>query len=225
MTRQDHVVDVLASSRLHVDVDVGQLVAHRVHEPLEREVVTERIDVGDAGQIADERAGGAAPAGAPDPHRTDVGDDVGDREEVRRVAHPADQRELVMQAIAQRLGLVEPALVDAAPASLGKERVGASSHRRRELGEVDLLQAEIERTHLDDVQRRVAQVRTLGEERTHLARTLQEPFRVRARDVRGGDRHDPPHALQRVGQERVAGLEVAHRVRRDGADAGAFGQP
>jgi hypothetical protein len=36
VTGQDHVVDVLATSRLDVDVDVGQLVAHRVHEPLER---------------------------------------------------------------------------------------------------------------------------------------------------------------------------------------------
>ena len=31
------------------------------------------------------------------------------------------------------------------------------------------------------------------------------------------ERHQAPHALEHVGHERVAGLEVAHRVRRDGA--------
>ena len=57
---EDHVVDVLAPGRLHVDVDVGQLLAHRVHEPLERQVVSQRVDVGDAGEVAHERARGAA---------------------------------------------------------------------------------------------------------------------------------------------------------------------
>ena len=51
--RQDHVVDVFATRGFHVDVDVGQLVAHRVQEPLERQVVPQGVDVGDAGEVTD----------------------------------------------------------------------------------------------------------------------------------------------------------------------------
>ena len=102
VAREDHVVDVLAAGGLDVDIDVGRLAAHRVHEPLEREVVVQRIDVGDAGEVAHERAGGASPASREDAHRLDVGHDVGHRQEVGRVAHPADHRELQVQPLAQR---------------------------------------------------------------------------------------------------------------------------
>ncbi len=105
VTAEDHVVDVLAPGRFDVDVDVGQVVAHRVHEPLERQVVSERVDVGDAGQVAHERAGGASPARGPDAHRLHVGDDVGHGEEVRREPHAPDHRELVVQPVAERFGL------------------------------------------------------------------------------------------------------------------------
>ena len=47
VAREHHVVDVLAAGGLDVDVDVRQLVAHGVQEALEREVVPERVDVGD----------------------------------------------------------------------------------------------------------------------------------------------------------------------------------
>ena len=70
VAREHHVVDVLAPRRLHVDVDVGRLVAHRVHEPLERQVVADRVDVGDAGEVADERARRRCPgtrSGCPSP--------------------------------------------------------------------------------------------------------------------------------------------------------------
>ena len=45
---QDPVVDLLPTGRLHVDVDVGEVVADRVDEPLEQEAVMDRVDLGDA---------------------------------------------------------------------------------------------------------------------------------------------------------------------------------
>ena len=118
---QDHVVDVLAPGRFDVDVDVGQILAHRVHEPLERQVVAQGVDVGDAGEVAHERPGGAAPARGPDAHGLHVGDDLGHGQEVRREPHAPDHRELVVQALAQGLGLGHAPFVDASPASLGQQ--------------------------------------------------------------------------------------------------------
>src|SRR5207253_4219378 len=74
---QDGAVHVLPSSRLHVDVDVGQLVAVRVDEPFEQQAVPHRVHVGDPGQVAHQRPGGRAAAGAPDAHGPDVVGDVG----------------------------------------------------------------------------------------------------------------------------------------------------
>jgi hypothetical protein len=49
-------VDVLPPGGLHVDVDVGQLVAVGVHEPLEHEVVRDGVDVGDPQRVGDDAA-------------------------------------------------------------------------------------------------------------------------------------------------------------------------
>ena len=180
VARQHHVVDVLAARRLDVDVDVRELVAHRVQEALEREVVPERVDVGDPQEVADQGPRGAPAARDVYPHRADVRDDVGDREEERRVAHPSDHRELEMDPVAQAFVLGHPPVVDADPASFGEDRVGAASRRRRELREMHLLQAEVEPARLGDLERRVAQVRTLGEQQPHRLGRLQPPFGVPA---------------------------------------------
>ena len=222
---EDHVVDVLAPGGLHVDVDVGQVLAHRIHEPLERQVVAERVDVGDAGQVAHERAGGRSPARRPDAHRLHVGDDVGHREEVRREPHAPDHRELVVEPVAQALVLVHAPLVHPPPAPLGEHGIGAAARRRRELGEVDTPEPEVVAAPVGDLEGRVAQVGALREERAHLVGGLQPTLRVAARDVRLRERHQAPHALQHVGHERVAAVQVAHGVRRDGAHAGAIGEP
>ena len=145
VAREDHVVDVLAPGRLHVDVDVGQLLAHRVQEPLERQVVPQRVDVGDAGDVAHERARGAAATGREDAHRLDVGHDVGHGQEVGRVAHLPDHRQLQVHARAQTLVVAQAAFVDPAPAPLGEQRRRGCARRRREVGEMHLLEPEIER--------------------------------------------------------------------------------
>src|SRR5437763_16357395 len=118
--RKDHVVDVLAPGRFDVNVYIRCLIAHRVQEPLEREIVAERVDVGDPGQVADERARGRTAARAADPHRLHVRDDLSDREEVRSETHLSYQRERQMDTGTELLVLTEAALVDPAAAPFGK---------------------------------------------------------------------------------------------------------
>ncbi len=60
------VVDVLngllPQVRFDVDVDVGRPVARRGQEPLEQQLVGDRVDVGDAEGVADRRVGRRSPA-------------------------------------------------------------------------------------------------------------------------------------------------------------------
>ena len=223
--RQDHVVDVLAPGRFDVDVDVGELVAERVQEPLEHEVVADGVDIGDAGEVADQRPGGRAPAGAADPHGLDVRDDVGDRQEVGRVSHPLDQRELEVQAVLDLMRRLHRPPIHPSPAPFGQDRGRRAPPRRGEVREVDRPKADVERARLGELDGSVAQVGAFGEQRAHLAGRLQEALGVHPRDVVLGDRHDLAHALQGVGQERVTRDQVAHRVGGDGLRADPLGQP
>ena len=225
MAREDHVVDVLAAGRLDVDVDIRELVAHRVQEALEREVVPQRIHVGDPEQIAHERSGGAPPAGHVDPHRPDVRDDVAHREEERCVPHLPDHRELEVEPIAKALVFGDPSVVDTCPAALGEDRVGAPTRGCGEVGEVHLFQPDVEAARLGDLERRIAEVGSLGEEQAHRLGRLQPSFGVPARDVVGRDRDELAYAFERVGEERVLGHEVADGVRGDRAHLRAIGQP
>ena len=222
---QDHVVDVLAPGRLHVDVDVGELVALRVDEPFEQQPVADRVHVGDPGQVADERSGRRAAARAPDAHGPDVVHDVGHGQEVGREAHRLDHGQLVIEAVADLTGGLHAALLDPPPAALGQHRSGAPPGRRRELREVHLPDADVERAPLGDVERCVAQSRPLGEQAPHRVRGLQPSLVVAPADVVRRQRNDLAHALEDVGQERVPGNQVAHGVRGHARQAGAVDQP
>ena len=169
VAREHHVVDVLAPRRLHVDVDVRRLVAHRVHEPLERQVVADRVHVGDGGQVADERARSRAPARAADAHRLDVRDDVGHGQEERRRAELVDHRELVVEAIPDLLRGLHVPVFDPSPAPFREHRRGAAPVRHREVREMQALQPQVERARLGDPQRGVAEVRPFVEQRAHLS--------------------------------------------------------
>ncbi len=59
--------DLLASAVLEVDVDVGHRHPVRVEEPLERELVEDRVDRRDPQRVGHDRARRAAPAGRLDP--------------------------------------------------------------------------------------------------------------------------------------------------------------
>ncbi len=94
---EDLLVDLGAPGRLDVDVDVGQRRPQRREEPLHQQAVPDRVDAGDAEQVVDQAAG-ARPAGRdPHAHVADQVDDVGDGEEVRRVAELLDDVELVVE--------------------------------------------------------------------------------------------------------------------------------
>ena len=101
-----HVVDDLAAALVaEVDVDVRHRDAFRIQEALEEEVELERVHVGDAERVADDRPR-RRPAAGPD---RDVpfarGDDeVPDDEQVSRVPRVPDDPEFVVEALAHRVG-------------------------------------------------------------------------------------------------------------------------
>ena len=96
---EDGVVDLHPPGGLHVDVDVGQLVAQRGEEALHQQAVADRVDVGDAEQVGDQAAGTRAARCRPNPQALDEVDHVGDREEVGGVAELVDHRQLFVQPL------------------------------------------------------------------------------------------------------------------------------
>jgi hypothetical protein len=186
--------------------------------------VPDRIDVRDAGQVADERARRAPPARAPDAYRADIVDDVGDREEVRRVPELVDHVELVIQPLGHRVRPLHAAALDAAPAPLGEHRRRRAAGGRGKFREVHPSQAEVERAHLVDLQSGIAEIRPLDEQPSHVARRLEPSLGVRPRDVVPVDRDELAHALERVREERVVRHQVPDGVRRDRARRGPLGE-
>jgi hypothetical protein len=89
-----------------IDVEVGQRLALWVQEPLEEQVERDGIQVRDPKRVGDERSRARAAAGPDgDPLLLGVADEVLDDEEVARVLHLADDVELVIQALAVRVGV------------------------------------------------------------------------------------------------------------------------
>jgi hypothetical protein len=157
---EDHVVDVLAARGLDVDVDIGEFVPHRVEEALERQVMADRVHIGDTDEVGDQRTGRAPPAGTANAHRADVVNDTGDRQEVGGIAEPVDHPQLVIESISDRTRGLHPARLEAVVAALGQHLGGRASCRRREVGEVHLLEADVEGAALGDVQGCVSEMPT-----------------------------------------------------------------
>jgi hypothetical protein len=147
---QDHVVDLLAPRGLHVDVYVGQVLAEGIHEPLEHQAVVDGVDLGDTGQVADQRARSRPSRGHADAHAPYLVGDVGDGQEERRVPHVADLGELEVQAVEDLPLPRHPVTCDPAVATLREERCGAAPGRRREVREVRAAQCQVERARLGD---------------------------------------------------------------------------
>ena len=94
--------DLVAPVVLEVDVDVRHRHPIRVEEPLERQAVGDRVDRRDAQRVRHDRAWRAAPARRLDALLAGVPDEVGDDQEVARVAHRGDHAELVVEAVLER---------------------------------------------------------------------------------------------------------------------------
>lgn len=97
VTGVDVLDDLLAAPGLQVEVDVRRARLLQGQEPFEEQAVPERVDGGDAEDVADHAAGGRAPALAPDPLFGGVPDDVVDDQEVAREPEPGDQVEFVVE--------------------------------------------------------------------------------------------------------------------------------
>ena len=134
-----HVVDhAVAAVHAEVDVEVGHGDALGIQEALEQQVVAQRIEVGDAERVRDQRAGAGAAARA-DRHAVLArpADEVGDDQEVAGEAHLADDAELGLRGAARirrarslrpaRGAAAQPlqALLQAAPRLLAQEVLGA----------------------------------------------------------------------------------------------------
>ena len=98
-----HVVDDLAAAaHAEVDVEIGRRDALGVEEALEEELEAERVEVGDAEQVGDDAAGaGAAPGADGDALLLGPVDEVPDDQEIVGVAGLVDDRELVVDPLAE----------------------------------------------------------------------------------------------------------------------------
>src|SRR3546814_16178074 len=87
----DPLDDLLASFVLEVDVDVRRLLALARDEPLEQELVLDRIDRGDPEQIADAAVRGRTASLAQDAAPPAFGDARIDRQEIGSIGEMHDK--------------------------------------------------------------------------------------------------------------------------------------
>ncbi len=93
----DPLDHLLAAAGLEVDVDVGRLAPLHADEALEQQLVSLRVDAGDAEHEADRGVGGRSPALAEDPLPPGKLDDGVHGQEVGRVRHGPDQLQLMTE--------------------------------------------------------------------------------------------------------------------------------
>ena len=223
-----HVLDhAVAAVLAEVDVEVGHGYPLRVEEALEQEVVAQRVEIGDAERIGDQRARARA---APRPHRHRVRlgpvDEVGDDEKVAGEAHLGNHLDLEFQARAV-LGLAPGTLVLA-----GEEFCQAQCEALAGLLREIILQAHPGRRGkrrqlaLAQFQRQVAAARDLdavGERLGNVGEQFRH-FRLRlevallgedARPALVGEHVALGDAHPRFMGEKIPGLQELHRVGRN----------
>src|SRR3954454_19632407 len=103
----------------------------------------ERIDVGDAEQVVDEAAGPRSARGSADAHVADEIGDVGDGEEVRRIAELVEAGELIVEALHGFAAARHAAAAEAGLASFSQHTAGICPAGHLELREVDLAETEV----------------------------------------------------------------------------------
>ncbi len=176
-----HVIDdAVASVDAEVDVEVRQRHALGIQEPLEQEIVRERIEIRDAERIGDERADAGA-ATRSDGNRVGARprDEVGDDEEVALEAHLADDLDLAREPLSvARRGVGSDAELGAALDEPARGTLLEKLPRRRavvrdEVGQEHAADVDLERAaprDLDGVRERLGQIR---EQLGHLGRRAQ----------------------------------------------------
>ncbi len=165
----DVVDDAVASLDSEVDVHVRHRLAAWVQEPLEEQVVADRVDVGDLEAVRGQRTRGAAATRADgDAVLVREADEVPDDQEVVREAHLADRLELELEPLLQ-LGrdlVVAPLQPVVAKLDQIVERVAAFG--RRELGQQDVPELDRDGAALGDLERARQRVLVAGKVERHL---------------------------------------------------------
>ena len=149
------VVDVLdhlfPALRREVDVDVRICGPALVDEPLEEQVVADRIDPGDPQDVGHDRVSRTAPALGRDPPLASETHQVpADQEELGQ-AGPFDHRQLVGELVEDGRGERVIALSNALVAELGKLAEGRLAGGHAEAGEPVALEAEVDRAGRGDL--------------------------------------------------------------------------
>ena len=208
----DHVA---APALVEVEVDVGHRDALGVEEPLEQQLVLDRVELGDAHRVGDQRAGGRPTARAdPDAVALGVLHQVGGDQEVAREAHLAHHADLVLGLLAVRLGdAVREAGVQAALDLLDQPGVLALALGHGEPGHQVRALVELHVHPLGDRQGVVAGLREVPPEVAHLGGALEvEVLGVELEPVRVGHRLAGLHAQQHLVRGGVGGVGVVQVV-------------
>jgi hypothetical protein len=204
--------------------------------------VLDRVDVGDAEQVVDETARARPARGTANAHVLHELHDVGDGEEVGRVAELGDDRELVVEstsydAIENHAASTEACLAAFAqhPAGLARFQhdIGIRTRVGQELREVHLADAEIaprvEHAPLGQPPGRGEQVArgiaaetgaahdVVGDE-VHLLAALEIGLGVDPVDVPRVERDQPARGVENVERRTVAAVSAANGVGEDDRD-------
>ncbi len=232
---EDRPVDLEASGRLHVDVDVGQRLSQRGEEAFHQQVVAQRVDAGDAQEVVDQAPGPGPPGRAPHPHLADQVGDVADGEEVGGIAQGPDDCELVVETLPDPLPRrvavagADGSLAPGPQEGIGSRRAclpgGATS--RLQLREVDLADPQVgpgvqgaplchlagHRQQLIGLPRaEPGEPADLLGDLGHLPARLQEALGVVTVHVTTVQGDQPPGGVEDVDCRGIQPVGVAHRV-------------
>ncbi len=142
--------DLVAPAVLEVHVDVRHRHAVRVEEPLERELVQDRIHRRDTQRVGHDRTRRGPSAGRLDPLLSREPDEVRDDEEVPRVAHRDDHAELVVEALLE-FGRDRAVAARQAPlAFLAQPTIHGVAVRDREVRDAKGTERQLDVGHLGD---------------------------------------------------------------------------
>ena len=222
-----HVVDhAVATVDGEVDVDVGHRLPTRVEETLEQELVADRVDVGDAEAVGDERSRCGAAAGADaDPASPRERDEVRHDQEVVREAHLPDRLQLERETVAQLGRLAPVALHEAGVAEPGEILERIAPVRSREPRQQDPAELHAHVAALGDLERARHRLGEMRERGLHLLGGLEvELVGVELPVARVRERVAGLDTEQRLVRPRVLVAEVVDVAGRDERDAGARGK-
>ncbi len=242
VTAEDIVDHLVAHLPVEIEVDVGQIDPTGVEEPLHLQAEPQRIDVGDAEQVADQRVAGRAAQGHGVAAAADVPRDVAHHQEIAGQPRRADEGQLLAQPLARLQVGAEVAPPQAALAQLVQEarRVHAGPQtglRQHQIARQDIGGTQLVRQHVAVVQRpgQVAEAAAELGRRDEVVGRRQRQFarQLLQLDVAAHGRGQAERGVvRRVGEVRgragngtqteaaAAGEQVAFAPARRGADGG-----